>query len=230
MQLENSKVGIVVITYNNKDIFLKHIQRIKRHCKDDNYEIVIIDNSTDLKVIDHIKYHSKVNGCEYIKTNASSLNGSSSHSFAANISYLLLKEKYTHFFYLDHDCFPIKDFSVVEILGEKQFAGIGQEKSKTYLWPGCLMFKKRDDIDFSPLPGLDTGGSLYKAMETVGAENIVSFNELHQENPEFNKNMYNFYSLINDSMFMHFINASGWNKNADQQERINSLLNILEKS
>ena len=226
--MEN-KVAIVVITYNNKDIFLKHIERIKRHCKD-NYEIIIVDNSTDAKVIDHIKYHSGAQGCEYIKTNASSLNGSGSHSFAANLSFLLLKDKYTHFFYLDHDCFPIKDFSVVEILGEKQFAGIGQEKHKTYIWPGCLMFKAGLEIDFSPLPGLDTGGSLYKEMERVGPENIVSFNEIHQENPEFNKNMYNFYSLINDSMFMHFINASGWNKNSDQQERINSLLNILEKS
>lgn len=231
MQLESSKTAIVIITYNCHQIFLKQIERIKRHCKD-NYDIIIIDNSTDLKAINHIKYHSKVQGCEYVKCNASSFNGSASHAFAANLSYIMLKDRYSHFFYLDHDCFPIKDFSVVEILGEKQFAGIGQEKSRTYLWPGCLMFKQNEDIDFSPnhFLKLDTGGNLYIAMEKAGSDQIISFNELHQQNPEFNKNMYNFYSLINDSMFMHFINASGWNPNKDQDERINSLLNILEKS
>jgi hypothetical protein len=92
------------------------------------------------------------------------------------------------------------------------------------------MFKAGLDIDFSVNHelGLDTGGNLYKIVEQA-KDDIIFFNEIYNENPEFTKNMYNFYALINDGMFMHFINGSGWNKVGHQEERINSLLNILDK-
>lgn len=229
MQLE-SKVAIVIITYNCHQIFLKQIEKIQKHWKDCNGDIIIVDNSTRGDSIEHIKYHSKRLSLTYLKTSAGSLNSSSSHSFAANFSYNMFKEKYTHFFYLDHDCFPIKDFSVIDLLGSNEMAGLGQEKREKYYWPGCLMFKKQyDGIDFSPLPGLDTGGSLYKLMNDIGYENLIFFDEVHEQNPEFDKSFYNFYSLINDSMFFHFINASNWNDTNDHQERLNSLINVLDK-
>lgn len=200
---------------------------IAKNCLDD-FEIIIIDNSTNEHAIHNIKYHSIKLGLKYIKTNATSLNGSSSHSFAANLSYQMFKNDYEYFFYLDHDCFPIKEFSVIDILNGKEFAGVGQSKSKTYLWPGCLMFKQNDEIDFSPNHELrlDTGGNLYKL---ITEDNTIFFNEFYQQNPDFNKSFYNFYSLINDSMFMHFLNASGWNNTENNEERINSLINILDR-
>jgi hypothetical protein len=57
----------------------------------------------------------------------------------------------------------------------------------------------------------------------------VFFDEKYYENPHFKKTMYNFYATINDDMFMHFINSSGWNKIEGNEERINSLINILEE-
>lgn len=228
MQLENSKTAIVIITYNCHQIFLKQIERIKRHCKDD-YQIIIVDNSTNLKAIDHIQYHAKNQGCNYIKCNASSTNGSGSHAFAANLSYVMFKNEYSHFFYLDMDCFPVKDFSAIEILGEKQFAGIGQEKNNiTYIWPGAFIMEKSENVDFSPNHelGLDTGGNLYKI---ITKENTVFFNEYYEENPEFTKNRYNFYTMIHDSTFMHFIGSSNWHGKDKNNERINSLINILDK-
>lgn len=231
MQLENFKLGVVVITYNCHQIFLKHVEKIQKHCKDP-FELVIIDNSTDQKTIDFISYHSIRLGLTYVKSTASSVNGSQSHAFAANLSQVMFKDTFTHFLYLDHDCFPLRDFSVFETLGEnKSMAGIGQGKEKQYLWPGCLMFKSDVEIDFSPNQEfkLDTGGNIYKAIE-ANKQGVKYFNENYSENPEFNKNFYSFYSLINSGTFLHFINASNWNNKDNHEERINSLLNLLEKA
>jgi len=223
-------LAIIIITYNNHKLLRKQLSRIKTHCKDKDYDIIVVDNSNDKNSIDHIKYISYSFPTLYLKTNSSSQGGSNSHAFAANLANTSFGKLYDEFLYLDHDCFPIKDFSVSEVLGNKIMAGIAQPKSKTYLWPGCLMFKAGLDIDFSVNHelGLDTGGNLYKIVEQA-KDDIIFFNEIYNENPEFTKNMYNFYALINDGMFMHFINGSGWNKVGHQEERINSLLNILDK-
>lgn len=222
-------LAVVIVTYNNHRLLRRQLERIKRHCKDD-HKIVIVDNSNDKNEIKHIKYIASINECEYFKTTSSSQGGSSSHAFAANVSFIHYKDKFDQFLYLDHDCFPIKDFSVNETLGDKVIAGIGQTKSRVYLWPGCLMFKAGLDIDFSVNHelGLDTGGNLYKIVEQA-PDDVIYFDEIHAENPEFNKNMYNFYSLINNGTFMHFINGSGWNKVGHNEERINSLMNVLDK-
>lgn len=224
------KTAIIVITYNNHHLFLPQIHRIKKHCKDD-YEILIFDNSTNHETIRFIEHHCDKLGIKRIKTNASSSNGSASHCFSAQLSYTMMKDHYDLFLYLDHDCFPIKDFSVKEILGNKLIAGIGQQKSKTYLWPGCLMFKRMNEVDFGTNHefGLDTGGNLYKIIEQH-PNDVIYFDEIHTQNPEFTKTMYNFYALINEGMFLHFVNGSGWNNVGHHQERINSLLNVLAKS
>lgn len=226
MQLEN-KVGIIVVTYNCPQIFLKQVNSIEKKCKD-NFEIVIIDNSTDESAIESIKYHSERRGLRYFKTRSTSRMGSDSHAFAANFSYQKLKDEYDYFFYIDHDCFAVEDFSVIEILGDKTFAGIAQVKKKAlYLWPGCLMFKKTDGVDFSTNHelGLDTGGNLYKLLNEA---NTKYFNEEHVQNPGFNKSFYNFYSSINNGMFLHFIAASNWSNTESNEERINSLINIVD--
>ena len=40
------------------------------------------------------------------------------------------------FFFIDHDCIPVREFSVIDILGGGHVAaGIGEEKNKKYFWP-----------------------------------------------------------------------------------------------
>lgn len=229
--MKKTKLAIVIITYNQEKLICKQVECIRKFCKD-NFAIVVIDNSTKQETTEAIKYYCTQLDIELIKTSSSSKNGSDSHSFAANLSYTILKDKYDYFFYLDHDCFPVKEFSVMEILENQVFAGIGQQKSELYLWPGCLMLDNRKvdeaDIDFSPCNkrGLDTGGNMFRAIKEYGA---VLFNEVYEQNPYFPSPPYNFYSMINDSMFMHFINSSNWNETEGNESRVNSLINILEE-
>ena len=225
------RTAIVIITYNAHDLLLKQIECIRKFCKD-QHSIIVVDNSTDSESIEAIKFYCNQQDVERIKTNASSKNGSESHSFSANLSYLILRDRFDLFFYLDHDCFPVRNFSVIEILSDTAFAGLGQEKSKKYIWPGCLLFDstKIDEsmIDFSPshIHGLDTGGNMHTAISIYGAN---YFNEVYEQNEAFPTPPYNFYSMIHDYTFMHFVNASNWSGSENNADRINSLINILKQ-
>ena len=229
-------LAIVVITYNiPADVFLLQTEAIKKFCKD-KYELFVVDNSSKEEMSVDIRYHATRLGLNYIRTKASSVDSSDSHAWAANFIYKKLQKKYSFFLFLDHDCIPIKEFSVQKILGhgDKSIAGVGQGKQKTYFWPGCVMWceedMQNDLIDFSPnnTYGLDTGGELYRVVDLLGKDVCVFFDEAYCENPHF-KGKYNNYALLNDGMFLHFINGSNWNKETNNTERINSLINVTRE-
>lgn len=234
METKQNSTAIVIITYNNADLISKQVECIRKFCKDE-FDIVIIDNSTKKEVIEAVKYYNITLKCLYFKTMAQTGDNSMSHAFAANFSYSKLKDGYDYFAFFDHDLFPVMDFSVIKILENKIMAGLAQEKAKKYFWPGCLMFDntkiEQSLIDFSPSLelGLDTGGNLYKIIEKYTDADFTFFNEQYHQNPYFKKSKYDFYPMINNDMFMHFLNGSNWNNSNDNTERINSLLNILDE-
>jgi len=234
--MKKPNVAIVIVVYNVSDLIVKQIECINTFCVD-NYDIIIIDNSDDKDNTDAILYRLRDIKHTYIKTFAHTGDPSMSHAFAANFAYLKYNASYDYMLFLDHDCFPITGFSVIDILCTKIMGGLGQTKpsGKTYLWPGCFVIdnKKVDTkkVDFSPNRqfGLDTGGNLYAIIDKAGLESIQFFDEAFHENIMFTAH-YNFYSIINN-MFMHFINGSNWNplNNKDKhQERLSSLLAILQ--
>lgn len=218
--------GIIIIFYNNAELLLRQYAAIKASCTE-AYRLVVVDNSSDVQAAKDMQYHAGRLGLEYLKTNAASSNGSESHAFAANLAWQRYRDRFETIVFLDHDCFPIKPWSAGAILGTNYLmAGLGQQNGR-YYWPGCLMVRSTVDLDFSPMPGMDTGGGTYKAIEENEGQAFF-FNEAYCENPYFSNSQYNFYALINDGMFMHFINGSNWNNAAENQERLNSLYNILE--
>ncbi len=227
--------GIVIITFNlDTRIFILQIESIKRFCLDE-YTIEVIDNSTNDELAEAIRYHAKEQNVNYRRTMPGDNDPSTSHAFAANISYGMLKDQYDYFLYLDHDCIPVKQFSVVEILGDKVIAGLLQGQSVTkYLWPGCVMWNNtkidKSLIDFSHNSKLriDTGGNFYKIIERYGYEEVILFDEIGCQNPYFQDTFYYFYMLINNKTFIHFLNSSNWRKVDRNGERINTLLNITE--
>ena len=183
-------VGVIIITYNlDSRIFLLQQEAIKKFCKDE-YEVRIVDNSSDAEAAEAIRYHSENLGLSYIKTFAGGM-GSDSHSFAANLAYNKYKYDFSSFAFLDHDVVPFADFSVEKILGDKLMAGVAQNTKHTYFWPGLFLFNAqeidRDIIDFNPSNqlGLDTGGCTYKAIEKYGKGKCIFFSEAYYQNPYF---------------------------------------------
>ncbi len=230
------KVGIVIVVYNlSTDVFLLQMEAIKKYCKDENYTIEIIDNSSNEEMSEAIRYHSQQDGLSYRKTFSANQNSSTSHSFAANLSYQKLKDSYDMFAYFDHDLIPIYNFSIEEILKDnKIMAGLGQGgEVNTYFWPGCVMWNNltidKDIIDFSPIEGMDTGAGLKYVIEKYGKENCVFFNEAYHQNPYFIDAKYGYISMINHEMFAHAVNASNWAAAERHQERMNAFVNFVKQ-
>ncbi len=224
-------VTTIIITYNlDSRIFILQIEAIRKFCKDENV-IEVVDNSSNPEYAEAIRYHSEILGVSYTKTYSIDSNSSSSHSFAANLSYERFKGNgSSHFFFIDHDCIPFRPYSVVEILGDKVLAGIAQNVKHTYIWPGCFMFKKIDEIDFSPdhEKNLDTGGGLHLAVEKYGKDNCVFFSESYHQNRYYQGPKYNHYAIIN-GIFLHGIAMSNWINLPDAEARVNSLVTIIEE-
>jgi hypothetical protein len=234
MELKSNETAIIIVAYNNASFIIKQAECLRHFCKDE-FDIIVIDNSTNSEASDGVKYHATNLGCLYFKTEASSKDSTESHAFACNFAYWKFKDSYKYFFFTDHDSFPVKDFSIKEILKDKIMAGLGQGSKKTYFWAGCVMFDnakvEKELIDFSPNSefGLDTGGNLYRIIDKHEKESFVFFNEAYHQNPNFNKSFYNFYASIHDGLFMHFVNGSNWARSSDNEERVNSLFNILDE-
>src|SRR5688572_25347760 len=88
---------------------------------------------------------------------------------------------------------------------------------------------ENDLIDFSPEPGLDTGGSLWRVIEKYGEKACVFFNESYHENPYFKNKEQGHYAMINNEMFMHFVAASNWKNQEKHQERVSALINVAKE-
>lgn len=230
-----AKTGIFIVTYNKPELIIRQVECIVKFCRDESYDIVVVDNSSEKEAAEAIHYHADRLGCHYMRTHSSSKGGSESHAFAANVSYTRKASRYEEVLYLDHDNFPIKDFSVAELLDGVVIAGLGQQKKKLYMWPGFVAISNKDidtglvDFSCSLHYGLDTGGMLFNIIERYGVERARFVNESYAENPVFTTPPYNYYSLLYDSRFMHFVNGSNWAKTAENEQRINSLLNILDE-
>lgn len=221
-------VGILVIFYNQTDFLLKQHEHLKLFMKDE-YKLIVVDNSSDDHIAAGMKHHAGELGLEYVRTKSASKNGSDSHAFALCFAYQKYKAQFDRIMVLDHDCFLIKPFSVTETLAGKQIAGLGQIRDgEKYFWPGVCLFRTNVQMDFSISKGKDTGGNTSKAIQSIGEDNCVFFDEAYAQNEAFNKSQYNFYALIHNGTFMHFINGSNWAGSAENQERLNSLFNILE--
>ena len=152
---------------------------------------------------------------------------------ALNYAYNNLKNDFDYLFFMDHDLFPIKNFSIEEILGDNIIAGCEQIISnKRYLWPGCIMFTNlNEDFDFTPVNGLDTGGRLSDFINNNKDKTLILNYEATQINLKLNNYfMHEFYDIVHDGTFMHFIKASNW-CNVDIKTfnvRQNHLFSILD--
>lgn len=234
-------VGIFIVVFNISNLISTQLDLIKKFCKDDQFDIIVIDNSNDHNVSQEIKKHVVNNSCIYDNSNNRQCDFSQSHAAACNYTYEKFNHSYEYMFFLDHDNFPIKNFSVKTILMNKVAGGLGQiRKDKTYFWPGCVMFNnnniKKSLINFSIHAGfgLDTGGMLYKIIEKYNTSNCVFFDQKEVKNNLFVEGFYNFYNIIENAQdasqfsFMHFLNSSNWNNKEKHNERITSLLSILK--
>jgi len=232
-----TKVGIVTVTYNAHKLLSYQIDCFKQYCLSD-YELIVIDNSSNVDEIYEIKNICFENDVKYFGTYFSVKIGnipSTNHGLALNFAYESFKNKFDYLLFVDHDLFPIKHFDVEDILGENIIAGCEQKISNIkYLWPGLIILGKIDEsFDFTPKPPLDTGGRLSDFIKKNENKVLYLDNKKIETNTKFkDRFMHDFYWDIHGGTFMHFINASNWSnsKIGIHNYRIENLLGLLNNT
>jgi glycosyltransferase involved in cell wall biosynthesis len=210
------KIGIITIAFNGSKLIEYQIKTIKKYCSDD-YEFIVVDNSTKNNEIERIKNICTENNIRLINTNINLTNSynnpSNNHGLTLNYVYNFLKNDFDYLLFIDHDLFPIKEFSVEQILGDNIIAGCKQTISNTdYLWPGFLILSKLDEqFDFTPIPPLDTGGRLHTFISNnINKVFFIEHSHVPIDLKLNNDYMHEFYDELYDGTFIHFIKSSNW--------------------
>lgn len=262
--MENYKIAFLIIGYNVSSFIEPQTKCIKRFCKDEQYDIIVVDNSSSEVLRANLEKQCGVLDVKYFKIESDivkpkKIDPSHDHAFALRYAFNKFKNEYDYIFFLDHDLFPIKEFSVAEFLklnteNKLIAAGLPQGSNKHFFWAGCFLLNMRDvDLsligDFSPnySLGLDTNGDTYKLLEVYNKDrfcffteefimnnrflNIISNkqDEMRQNNGSDVNDPYKEYQLIADGTFLHFRGSSNYVNCILYGERMGSLFNVLNE-
>lgn len=198
------KTAIVIIQHNMERALPYQLRRIWKFIQPD--AIYVVENTTANTDVKDVcgKYNAS-----YCRLTVKTGDNSVSHAAALNFAYERIRGKYDVVGFLDHDCFPVKEFDIVSELDNFDFISITQDKVKKYPHPGYLFVRTSvGELDFMPCDGCDTGGSIapkyanYKDMTYVAYENGTE--------------------LIGGALW-HWVKGSNWNNDHANVERIKKL-------
>lgn len=252
---DQKELLIITVAYNHVRLIEKQIEMVKRHVFDKRYLHVVVDNSPNKNARKQIKDVCEREQIGYVpvpriidKLICHKIFGNGvSHGAALNwFYYYFLKEwKPLRFALIDHDVFPVEDYSFVDKLGERDFYGVERIKEHGwYLWPGWCIFKYDAISDCNPnfLPYyymesyFDSGGGNYprfygrydlKSMEfaPIVTRRIRNTKELMSYNDVYHGDC---VQLI-DGKWLHFINGSNCAKIPGKEKLVEKMIDNIEK-
>jgi len=230
---------VLTVAFNKPNLIKQQYKLLKKYVQDD-FEYVVIDNSTVSDASNTIQIFCKKNKIVYYRllNNPAPEHPSQSHGYALNWSVKnLLNNKVKNLAYLDHDIFPYKKYSFSSAIAKQPFYGVRQTKNKAwYLWPGFCIFNldkvEIKKINFLPMPGLDTGGSMWPDIYKKHNLRKLKFAKVENNFIGKGKNKQkNGYQIV-DNAWVHLINGSNWAKvgNMSEKEKILKNINSLNKN
>lgn len=185
---------LITIAFNNEELISTQIEMVRKHVKDANYQLLIVDNSTDKTKRKKIQDVCTQHGIEYIpipltlrqKICKNLKWGGMSHGLALNWTFyhVICNRQPKYFALLDHDIFPVKDCNLTERLGDLDFFGVRRDRGKYwYLWPGWSIFNfdaiatKSPNFQpyFTKSDYLDSGGGNYFKIYNNYALSTIPF-------------------------------------------------------
>ena len=138
ISIGQSELYVITVAYNHVRLIEKQIELVKRHVKDEDYLHVIVDNSPNKRVRQQIKEVCEREHVGYVpvpryidKLICHRIFGNGvSHGAALNwmFYYFLKQQKPVRFALIDHDAFPMEDYSFADKLGERDFYGVERIK------------------------------------------------------------------------------------------------------
>lgn len=202
-----------IINFQSPQFVVEQVLRIEKCLKPDH--VVVFDNSRNDDFCADIQEQANLCGVEYVRLNFDEGDGSRHHGMALNAAYQQLKSDYEIIGLFDHDVFPFKESDIFERAKDYVFCGLKQVKEdKEYFHPGTIFLNtyklSGEKIDFSPIPGMDTGGQLWDIIKFLKHNQTLAFS--YQFEPTLE------YEIVNDCL-MHFVKGSNWNKGDEIKHR-----------
>lgn len=252
---ESVDLCLITVAYNHARLIEKQIELVKLHVKDKNYLHVVVDNSPNKsvrKLIMEICVREKVG---YVpvpvfidKSIFHRLFGYGlSHGAALNwmFYHLLKQQKPVRFALIDHDIFPMEDYSFINALGDRDFYGVERNReSSWYLWPGWCIFRFDAISDCHPnfLPYftqdtfLDAGGGLFPHfyghydLKTIEFPPVVTKRVKHSKELSSYDDIYHgdCVQLI-DQKWLHLINGSNYAKVPGKEKLVDKMIDNIDK-
>lgn len=252
--IKHNELYVITVAYNHVRLIEKQIELVKRHVTDKNYLYVVVDNSPKRKTRQQIKNICKREQVGYVpiplyidKLICHKLFGNGvSHGAALNwMFYNFLKQrKPAKFALIDHDVFPMEDYSFLEKLGERDFYGVERiRKSGWYLWPGWCVFRFDAINDCCPnfLPYflkdtyLDSGGGNFPRffgrydLKNIDFTPVVTKRIRHsKELTSYNDIYHGDCVQLIDNNWLHFINGSNCAKIPGKEELVDKMIDNIE--
>lgn len=252
---ERSELYIISVAYNHERLIEKQIELVKQHVKDENYRHIIVDNSTKRKVRKQIKKICEREKIEYVPVPMfidklichKLFNDGLSHGAALNwmFYHFLNQRKPVRFALIDHDAFPLKDYSFKETLGMRDFYGVERVREPGwYLWPGWCVF--RFDIIAEKRPNflpviigntyLDAGGGNYSHIYRHYDLKKIDFPDVVTVRIKRTKGLTAYDDIYHgdciqtiDHAWLHLINGSNYAKIPGKENLVNKMIDRIEE-
>jgi hypothetical protein len=254
---EENQTLLVTIAFNEAALIETQIELLRKYFKDP-FTHIIVDNSTDFEKRASIREICLKNQVGYLGVPPNPYTQNKSHAAAMHWAYfqLVKKSKCSRFGFLDHDIFPIGDFSIkdkmeIGLYGRVMHAYFKNGYLEKYkleipywsLWAGyCFFDRKRIQAPFPWSMNffskhfkdgffLDTGGGLWDSLysKTPYPGPMASYrveNVLKNDSSEIQNQSFE----ILDESWVHFVSLSNWREITDLDKKKSILLKMLKSA
>lgn len=256
---DEHELYVVTVAYNKPELIKLQIDYVKKNLTDKDYLYIVVDNSGDFGVRKTIEKICRQENVAYFSVPKSFYRVLFPKLFWYGISQAMAlnwfcrkvlpsipSSKYIAF--IDHDLFPLREYSLVEHIGEMPFFGVQcLREGLYYLWSGFAVYDrsrvKSTDFDFMPCfmgkTFYDAGGSNYLSIYSHYKlqKAMFAYPETHRYNKngggDYNEVYHRDCFEIIDKAWIHLINGSNYahlkGKEAVLQRVINHLDSIASK-
>lgn len=251
---ERSRLLLVTIAFNHEGLIRKQIEMVRQHVGDEDFQHIIIDNSSRKDKRRAIKDVCHERGVEYVAvpryltwlTWSSLFYPSYSHGGALNWAYLhVIKPRQPEFFvFLDHDIIPAKTYCFIDSLGSQDFYGVDRlRECGWYLWPGFSIFRfaalANRQADFSPVYVkhcfLDAGGRNFLSLYSNYYRTDLRFASIETRRIRVTPSLrtlddifHNDCIQVVDNAWIHVINASNYTRIKGRDEVIDNMIDKID--
>ncbi len=250
-----SELYVITVAYNHVRLIETQIELVKQHVEDRNYRHIVVDNSPSKSARKQIKKICDREQVGYVpvpmfidKLICHRVFGNGvSHGAALNwmFYYFLKQQKPVKFALIDHDVFPMEDYSFIDKLGDRDFYGVERiRKDGWYVWPGWCIFRfdaiSKCHPNFLPYylkeTFLDAGGGNYPRfysrydLKTVEFPPVVTKRIKHtKELSTYNDIYHGDCVQLIDRTWLHLINGSNCAKIPGKEQRVNKMIDNIDK-